>query len=145
MKHSHVYATQAGPVLIEEVDGSISLVAFGAGAGACADSPSALTNACATQLMEYLAGKRKTFDVPLLLDGTDFQTGVWEACLGIPYGCTWTCSEVAEAMGQPSARRQAGRAAGVCKLAPLVPVHRISSMDDRLSVALRRIEARAIS
>ena len=40
------------------------------------------------QLDEYFAGRRTTFDIPLLLVGTDFQKTVWNELLNIPYGKT---------------------------------------------------------
>ena len=41
-----------------------------------------------SQLEEYFAGKRITFQMPLLLSGTDFQRSVWKELLQIPYGST---------------------------------------------------------
>ena len=41
------------------------------------------------QLKEYFSGKRKTFDLPIHLEGTEFQKKVWEALQTIPYGETY--------------------------------------------------------
>ena len=38
------------------------------------------------QLDEYFARQRKTFDIPLVFTGTEFQNSVWQELLDIPYG-----------------------------------------------------------
>ena len=44
----------------------------------------------ATQLDEYFAGSRTTFDIPLDLQGTRFQLAAWRSLAGIPFGATTT-------------------------------------------------------
>ncbi len=139
--HAHVYATPAGAVLIEETDGAITRLAWGASERPGQDSPSALTNACANELLEYLAGKRRVFSAPCRPRGSAFQEAVWQAAEGIPYGQTRTCTDIADAIGRPDSRRQVGRAATACPCAPLIPVHRITSLDDTFSHHLRTLEA----
>src|SRR5690606_17752041 len=41
-----------------------------------------------SQLTEYFEGKRKEFDLPLVVPGSEFQQKVWNALLQIPYGAT---------------------------------------------------------
>lgn len=48
------------------------------------------------ELMEYFSGKRKTFDIPIKLDGTDFQIKVWKELLKLPYGTTCTYLDIAK-------------------------------------------------
>ncbi|MFT5661797.1 MAG: methylated-DNA-[protein]-cysteine S-methyltransferase [Sulfurimonas sp.] len=38
------------------------------------------------QLDEYFSMKRREFEIPLLMVGTEFQKNVWEGLLKIPYG-----------------------------------------------------------
>ena len=50
------------------------------------------------KLSEYLSGKRKQFDLPILTAGSEFQKQVWQALLAIPYGerrnlCTLSSSD----------------------------------------------------
>lgn len=139
--HAHVYATPAGPVLIEEADSAITRVSWGAPGTNGSDSPSALTNACANELLEYLAGKRRVFTTPCRPRGSAFQRAVWRAAESIPYGQTRTCTDIANAIGRPDSRRQVGRAAAACPCAPLIPVHRITSLDDAFSRHLRTLES----
>ena len=40
------------------------------------------------QLDEYFKGKRKNFDIPLSIEGTEFRKKVWKALQDIPYGET---------------------------------------------------------
>ena len=57
------------------------------------------------QFVEYLDGKRKVFDLPLSLKGTDFQKQVWQALRDIPYGETRSYKQIAVAIGNPKAVR----------------------------------------
>ena len=62
------------------------------------------------ELNEYFSRKRKIFTVPLDMRGTRFQKQVWEALLGIPYGETRTCGQLANQLGNPNATRAVGAA-----------------------------------
>lgn len=77
------------------------------------------------QLNEYLRGQRQTFDLPLRLVGTQFQTQVWEQLRQIPYGETRTYGQIAGAIGQPKASRAVGAACGKNPILLLVPCHRV--------------------
>ena len=66
----------------------------------------------ASQLDDYFAGKRQTFDLPLRFLGTEFQTAVWDALRKIPFGRVTTYGEIAEAIGKPKAMRAVGIAVG---------------------------------
>lgn len=77
------------------------------------------------QLTEYFAGRRKTFDVPLRLVGTDFQHAVWQELLKLPYGTLTTYGEIARRIGRPGAVRAVGVAVGENPCSILVPCHRV--------------------
>jgi len=82
--------------------------------------------AAAQQLTEYLAGKRKTFHVPLVhVPATPFQKEVWEALEEIPFGEVRTYAEVAAAIGRPRAMRAIGNANHVNPWPVIVPCHRV--------------------
>lgn len=81
--------------------------------------------AAVEQLGEYFAGERYDFDVPLRLEGTDFQTQVWAALLDIPYGCTESYGALATRLGRPGASRAVGLANGRNPAAVIVPCHRV--------------------
>jgi AraC family transcriptional regulator, regulatory protein of adaptative response / methylated-DNA-[protein]-cysteine methyltransferase len=77
------------------------------------------------ELEEYFAGRRSTFDVPLLIDGSEFERRVWGALQEIPYGETRSYQAVATAIGSPNAVRAVGRANGMNRIAIVIPCHRV--------------------
>ncbi|HET9058545.1 MAG TPA: methylated-DNA--[protein]-cysteine S-methyltransferase [Acidimicrobiales bacterium] len=81
------------------------------------------------QLEAYFAGSLTKFEVPLRLTGTPFQRAVWAALADIPYGETRSYSQIATAVGKPSARRAVGLANGRNPVALIVPCHRVISAD----------------
>ena len=85
-----------------------------------------------TQLNEYFAGKRKQFDLPLVLIGTPFQTKVWDYIQHIPYGETQTYNEVAHGIGHPRSSRAVGNALHVNPIPIVVPCHRVIRSDGGL-------------
>ena len=86
---------------------------------------SALLKQAAAQLKAYFNGDRKTFDLPLAPDGTEFQRQVWEALRQIPYGATVSYSAIAEAINRPRAVRAVGAANGKNPLPIVIPCHRV--------------------
>ena len=77
------------------------------------------------QLGEYFAGERREFDLPIRLDGTEFQRAVLEELTRIPYGETVSYGEVAARIGRPRAVRAVGAANGRNPLPIVVPCHRV--------------------
>ena len=78
-----------------------------------------------TQLTEYFAGRRRQFDLPLHMEGTDFQRRVWAELREIPYGETISYGELARRIGQPGAARAVGLANGRNPISIIVPCHRV--------------------
>jgi methylated-DNA-[protein]-cysteine S-methyltransferase len=85
------------------------------------------------QLREYFAGRRTTFDVPLVMDGAPFEREVWRALQGIPYGATVSYGEVARRVGQPLAARAVGLANARNPIAVIVPCHRVIGANGTLT------------
>jgi methylated-DNA-[protein]-cysteine S-methyltransferase len=79
----------------------------------------------ATQLDEYFAGERQTFELALDPHGTPFQRKVWFALADIPYGQTISYAELARRVGSPRAFRAVGQANGKNPLAIILPCHRV--------------------
>jgi O-6-methylguanine DNA methyltransferase len=77
------------------------------------------------QIEEYLAGRRREFDVPFHVRVTPFQFRVLEALSVIPYGTTTTYGEVAGRIGSPNAARAVGAACGANPIPLVVPCHRV--------------------
>lgn len=79
-----------------------------------------------TQLEEYFAGERETFDVKLdRKGGTEFQTSVWNALCEIPFGQTMSYGEVAAQLGKPTAYRAVANACKSNPIGLIVPCHRV--------------------
>ncbi|MCL2296443.1 MAG: methylated-DNA--[protein]-cysteine S-methyltransferase [Methanomassiliicoccaceae archaeon] len=84
----------------------------------------------ARQIDEFLTGKRITFDLPLKIEGTEFQKSVWDELCKIPYGKTASYHEIAKRIGRPNAYRAVGNACGANKLPIVIPCHRVVSSKD---------------
>lgn len=85
-----------------------------------------------TQLHQYFAGTRVTFDVSLVLTGSPWEQRVWRRLLTVPPGETVSYSHMAKKLGRPNARRAVGRANGMNYLAIVVPCHRVIRADGSL-------------
>jgi methylated-DNA-[protein]-cysteine S-methyltransferase len=77
------------------------------------------------QLLEYFAGSRREFTLPLRPEGTEFQRKVWKMLLDIPFGETRSYGWLAMAIGSPAASRAVGAANGANPLPIVVPCHRV--------------------
>jgi methylated-DNA-[protein]-cysteine S-methyltransferase len=84
------------------------------------------------QLEEYFQGKRKIFDLPLLMVGTDFQKKVWQELLNIPFGQTETYAALSERLKNPLGNRAIASANGANALSILVPCHRVIGSDGKM-------------
>jgi len=84
------------------------------------------------QMQEYFAGERKTFDIPLLMVGSDFQKSVWKGLMQIPYGTTASYLELSKNIGNEKAVRAVASANGANAIAILIPCHRIIGSDGKL-------------
>lgn len=94
--------------------------------------PEALEDA-RRQLLEYFDGQRRDFDLPLAPQGTAFQQQVWRTLAEIPYGQTWTYTELAQRIGNPKAVRAVGSANGRNPLPIVLPCHRVIGADGSLT------------
>lgn len=92
----------------------------------------AILQAARKQLVEYFAGKRTSFTIPLDLRGTEFQIESWKALGRIPYGKTISYGQQAQNIGNPRACRAVGSANGKNPIPIIVPCHRVVSADGSL-------------
>ncbi|HTQ59738.1 MAG TPA: methylated-DNA--[protein]-cysteine S-methyltransferase [Candidatus Solibacter sp.] len=77
------------------------------------------------QLELYFDGKLTEFDVPLVLEGTEFQLLVWRNLQKIPYGETVSYGQLAKRIGNPDAARAVGLANGSNPIPIIIPCHRV--------------------
>lgn len=92
-----------------------------------------LTDLVFQQITEYLNGRRREFDFPYILKGTEFRQKVWRALCSIPYGETRTYGEIAATIGNPKAARAVGMANHYNPILIAVPCHRVIGADGRLA------------
>lgn len=78
-----------------------------------------------SELKEYFKGKRKEFDLPLIIQGTDFQRAVWEELRKINYGEIKTYGNIAKNIGKPNACRAVGNANNKNPFMIVIPCHRV--------------------
>ena len=85
----------------------------------------ALLRVAKHQILEYLAGKRQGFDLPLAFTGTAFQESVWAMLQKIPYGCTESYQGIAKQIQNERACQAVGGANSKNPLPLLIPCHRV--------------------
>ena len=84
------------------------------------------------QLNEYFAGERRTFTIPLVMHGTDFQKIVWHQLTKIPYATTISYGELATRVGDKKKARAVGMANGRNPISIIVPCHRVIGSNGKL-------------
>lgn len=127
-----VYQTPMGRVTIGADGQAITGFSFGPAQFAGQQRATALTNRASNEVLEYLAGKRRTFSVPVRTDGTAFQRQVWAELSRIPYGETRSYAQVAAAIGNPKALQAVGQACNRNPVPLFVPCHRVISANGDL-------------
>jgi methylated-DNA-[protein]-cysteine S-methyltransferase len=121
--------------------GALGLVATDAGlsrvrwsAKGLPDESCAVLDDAAAQLEAYFAGELTAFDLPLDLDGTEFQRHCWLALATIPYGQTVSYGEQSRRIGLgPDSARAVGAANGQNPLPIVLPCHRVIGADGSLT------------
>ncbi len=97
----------------------------------------------ASQLDEYFAGRRRSFDVPLDLRlAHGFRRAVLDHLRLITYGATESYAEVAAAAGSPKAVRAVGTACATNPLPLIVPCHRVVRSDGSIGQYLAGTEVK---
>ena len=87
----------------------------------------------AGQLREYLAGKRREFNLPLAPDGSGFMLKVWQCLLEIPYGETRSYRDIAQSAGNKNAARAVGLACNRNPIPIVIPCHRVIGTNGSLT------------
>lgn len=121
-----------GRIVVED-DGSFITRVYVDNAFIGSGDNSRLFIAVKTQLEEYFCGKRREFDIPIRLNGTEFQKAVWNALLTVPYGKTASYKDIAAMIGKPKAARAVGGANNKNPIIIIVPCHRVVGADGGLT------------
>jgi methylated-DNA-[protein]-cysteine S-methyltransferase len=93
----------------------------------------AVLDEAATQLAEYFAGERRSFDVPVRLEGTPFRRAVWDQLARLEYGTFTSYGELGAALGYPRYGRAIGGAVGANPVPIIVGCHRVLSTSGRVT------------
>jgi methylated-DNA-[protein]-cysteine S-methyltransferase len=95
--------------------------------------PDPILDTAVAQIEEFLAGTRRTFDVPLdLRDRPAWDQIVLAAVREIPWGEVTTYGRLARQIDRPGAARAVGGAVGRCPVGLIIPCHRVIAGDGSL-------------
>jgi len=86
-----------------------------------------------SQLLEYFAGARTDFDIPVRLSGTAFQQAVWGELERLQWGEAISYGALATAVGKPGSARAIGGAVGANPVPIIVGCHRVLASDGRIT------------
>lgn len=84
------------------------------------------------QLIQYFNGERKSFNLTLDIEGTDFRKMVWNELLNVPYGEVRSYKDIAIAIGNEKAVRAIGQANKANPIPIIIPCHRVIGKNDKL-------------
>lgn len=130
-----VRQTILGAITISECDGALTNLYFEHYAVPEDAEPgeSEVIREAFRQLLAYLGGKLRVFDLPLSPLGTPFMQEVWHHVAGVSFGRTATYRDIAAAIGNPRAVRAVGMANHRNPLPLFIPCHRIIGSDGSLT------------
>ncbi|EEK99220.1 Methylated-DNA--protein-cysteine methyltransferase [Bacillus cereus BDRD-ST26] len=85
------------------------------------------------EIIEYLENKRETFTSPIAAYGTAFQLSVWSTVREIPYGKTYSYTEIADRIQKPTAVRAVASAIAANPILIMIPCHRVIGKNGKLT------------
>lgn len=121
-KYKQYYKSPIGTICIDANENAVTSIRL---SELGEENPSPITNKTIVQLTEYFEGKRREFDIPIELTGTEFQLKVWNELKKIPYGETRSYADIAKAVGNSKACRAVGGANNKNPIMIIVPCHRV--------------------
>lgn len=132
------FDSPVGPLLLAGTDRALHFLSFASSRRAVHPKPAWEKSAAPfkeaeRQLKAYFARELKKFDLPLTLEGTDFQLEVWKNLQLIPFGETISYGELARRIAKPDAARAVGLANGQNPIAIVIPCHRVIGSDGSLT------------
>lgn len=124
--------TPIGTVRITESEKGVTGLRFCDGTEQAPEVSGIYLGEACRQLREYFSKKRRSFDVPLDLRGSEFQRRVWDELQGIPYGETRSYQDIAASIGNPNAARAVGLANNRNPILIMIPCHRVVGKNKKL-------------
>ncbi|AFS77411.1 methylated-DNA--protein-cysteinemethyltransferase Ogt [Gottschalkia acidurici 9a] len=133
MKNAFCYETMIGKIVIIENGTAITHAYLGEDIPNGVDIiETSLLKQAKNELIEYLDGKRKKFNISLEPNGTEFQQKVWNSLKEIPYGKTYSYKDIAENIGNVKACRAVGMANNKNPIMIFIPCHRVIGSNGKL-------------
>lgn len=134
MKNLFFYQTDIGRIAVAENGTAITNLYFEGEATPldAAVAETELLKEAGCQLLDYFAGRRMEFSLPLAPAGTPFQQRVWKVLCTIPYGETRSYKQVAQSADSPKGFRAVGMANNRNPIPILIPCHRVIGADGKL-------------
>lgn len=124
--------TEVGRLLLTAEEDSIVGLTSGKAMSGIELGTNPVLERAAAEIMEYFAGERREFTVPVKTGGTPFQEKVWKALKQIPFGETRSYGQIAEAVGSPRGARAVGMACNRNPILLLIPCHRVVGSTGKL-------------
>lgn len=129
-----VFDTPLGQMALAEESGALTrLFLPGEGIPRLVSRETPLLSKGRDEILAYLWGERRSFDLPLDPMGTPFQQAVWAELRRIPYGETRSYAQVAAGIGKPKAVRAVGQANHRNPLPIFIPCHRVIGASGKLT------------
>ncbi len=128
-KYCSIVKSPIGEITILTDKNAVNVITFGSRAIEGLQE-NIISQWAAKELTAYFEGKLKEFTFPMAQDGTEFQKGVWENLLKIPYAETTSYAKFSA--HQPLAIRAIAAANGKNNIAIVVPCHRVIGSDGKL-------------
>lgn len=126
------YASPLGVMEISVIDDKLQHLVF-CGHQQFVKNSNPLTDAIKQQLEGYFSGTLAVFDCAFSLQGTVFQTAVWQQLMHIPFGHSQSYQMIANNIGKPSAVRAVGAAVGRNPISIIIPCHRVIGTSGKLT------------
>ena len=129
-----VFDTPLGQMALAEESGALTrLFLPGEGIPRLVSRETPLLSKGRDEILAYLRGERRSFDLPLDPMGPPFQQAVWAELRRIPYGETRSYAQVAAGIGKPKAVRAVGQANHRNPLPIFIPCHRVIGASGKLT------------
>lgn len=130
MKNTFEFESPMGRLYIGEESGFITDISFDELDGERRKTDLILKTM--KQLEEYFNNGRTEFDIPIKLNGTDFQNKVYDCIRETSYGSTISYGDIAIAIGSPRAYRAVGNALNKNPILIVIPCHRVVKSDGKI-------------
>ncbi|AFR70964.1 methylated DNA-protein cysteine methyltransferase [Brachyspira pilosicoli B2904] len=141
LENSHIndkvflYKSPIGNLYLTHYKDYITSISFQSNYSISTDKEPEIIKEAKKELDEYFELKRKIFDIPIAVYGSDFQYKVWIETYKIPFGEIETYSNIAKKISNSfgSIFRAVGSAEGKNKIPIIIPCHRVVSKDLKLT------------